>query len=136
MMLTGGANASASGYMQTIFRVQSAGSIDGKQKTCAYVFDFAPDRALNVISEVHELTRHGKMTDEERRNVLGEFLNFCPVISVEGTRMVPYSTSSLMRQIKKITVDKAVNSGFDDDSIYNEGVGIVMDGMMCCCLIS
>ena len=68
------------------------------------------------------------MTDEERRNVLGEFLNFCPVISVEGTRMVPYSTSSLMRQIKKITVDKAVNSGFDDDSIYNEGVGIVMDG--------
>lgn len=27
MMLTGGANASASGYMQTIFRVQSAGSI-------------------------------------------------------------------------------------------------------------
>lgn len=128
MMLTGGANASASGYMQTIFRVQSAGSIDGKQKTCAYVFDFAPDRALNVISEVHELTRHGKMTDEERRNVLGEFLNFCPVISVEGTRMVPYSTSSLMRQIKKITVDKAVNSGFDDDSIYNEGVGIVMDG--------
>ena len=42
--------------------------------------------------------------------------------------MVPYSTSSLMRQIKKITVDKAVNSGFDDDSIYNEGVGIVMDG--------
>lgn len=128
MMLTGGANASASGYMQTIFRVQSVGSIDGKQKTCAYVFDFAPDRALNVISEVHELTRHGKMTDEERRNILGEFLNFCPVISVEGTRMIPYSTSSLMRQIKKITVDKAVNSGFDDDSIYNEGVGIVMDG--------
>lgn len=128
MILTGGANASASGYMQTIFRVQSAGSVNGKQKTCAYVFDFAPDRALNVISEVHELTKHGKMTDEDRRNVLGEFLNFCPVISVDGTGMVPYSTSSLMRQIKKITVDKAVNSGFDDDSIYNEGVGIVMDG--------
>lgn len=114
--------------MQTIFRVQSAGSIDGKQKECAYAFDFAPDRALNVISEVHDLTRHGKMSDEQQREALGEFLNFCPVIAVEGTQMLPYKTESLMRQIKKISVDKAVNTGFDDDSIYNEGVGIVMDG--------
>ncbi|MFR5967192.1 MAG: Eco57I restriction-modification methylase domain-containing protein [Oscillospiraceae bacterium] len=128
MLLTGGANASAAGYMQTIFRVQSAGSIDGKQKECAYAFDFAPDRALNVISEVHDLTRHGKMSDEQQREALGEFLNFCPVIAVEGTQMLPYKTESLMRQIKKISVDKAVNTGFDDDSIYNEGVGIVMDG--------
>lgn len=128
MLLTGGANASAAGYMQTIFRVQSAGSIDGKQKECAYAFDFAPDRALNVISEVHDLTRHGKMSDKQQREALGEFLNFCPVIAVEGTQMLPYKTESLMRQIKKISVDKAVNTGFDDDSIYNEGVGIVMDG--------
>lgn len=128
MLLTGGANASAAGYMQTIFRVQSAGSIDGKQKERAYAFDFAPDRALNVISEVHDLTRHGKMSDEQQREALGEFLNFCPVIAVEGTQMLPYKTESLMRQIKKISVDKAVNTGFDDDSIYNEGVGIVMDG--------
>ena len=128
MLLTGGANASAAGYMQTIFRVQSAGSIDGKQKECAYAFDFAPDRALNVISEVHDLTRHGKMSDEQQREALGEFLNFCPVIAVEGTQMLPYKTESLMRQIKKISVDKAVNTGLDDDSIYNEGVGIVMDG--------
>ena len=128
MLLTGGANASAAGYMQTIFRVQSAGSIDGKQKECAYAFDFAPDRALNVISEVHDLTRHGKMSDEQQREALGEFLNFCPVIAVEGTQMLPYKTESLMRQIKKISVDKAVNTGLDDDSSYNEGVGIVMDG--------
>lgn len=128
MLLTGGENASAAWYMQTIFRVQSAGSIDGKQKECAYAFDFAPDRALNVISEVHDLTRHGKMSDKQQREALGEFLNFCPVIAVDGTQMLPYKTESLMRQIKKISVDKAVNTGFDDDSIYNEGVGIVMDG--------
>lgn len=128
MLLTGGANASAAGYMQTIFRVQSAGSIDGKQKECAYAFDFAPDRALNVISEVHDLTRHGKMSEEQQRTALGEFLNFCPVISVEGTEMIPYKTDTLMRQIKKLSVDKAIQTGFDDDSIYNEGVGIIMDG--------
>ena len=68
------------------------------------------------------------MSDEQQREALGEFLNFCPVIAVEGTQMLPYKTESLMRQIKKISVDKAVNTGFDDDSIYNEGVGIVMDG--------
>ena len=39
------ASTAASGYMQTIFRVQSAGVLDGKQKECCYVFDFAPDRA-------------------------------------------------------------------------------------------
>lgn len=128
MLLTGGANASAAGYMQTIFRVQSAGSIEGKQKECAYAFDFAPDRALNVISEVHDLTRHGKMSEEQQRTALGEFLNFCPVISVEGTEMIPYKTDTLMRQIKKLSVDKAIQTGFDDDSIYNEGVGIIMDG--------
>lgn len=127
MLLTGGANASAAGYMQTIFRVQSAGSIDGKQKECAYAFDFAPDRALNVISEVHNLTRHGKMSEGQQRAALGEFLNFCPVISVEGTEMIPYKTDTLMRQIKKLSVDKAIQTGFDDDSIYNEGVGIIMD---------
>ncbi|MCD7805355.1 MAG: Eco57I restriction-modification methylase domain-containing protein [Oscillospiraceae bacterium] len=41
--------------------------------------------------------------------------------------MQAYDVSKMMRQIKKITVDKAVKSGFDDESIYNEGVGIVMD---------
>ena len=68
------------------------------------------------------------MSDKQQREALGEFLNFCPVIAVDGTQMLPYKTESLMRQIKKISVDKAVNTGFDDDSIYNEGVGIVMDG--------
>lgn len=57
MMLTGSASTAASGYMQTIFRVQSAGVLDGKQKERCYVFDFAPDRALNVISEVNRITK-------------------------------------------------------------------------------
>ena len=53
MMLTGSASTAAPGYMQTIFRVQSAGVLDGKQKERCYVFDFAPDRAQNVLSEVN-----------------------------------------------------------------------------------
>lgn len=127
MMLSGSASTSASGYMQTIFRVQSVGSVDGKQKEVAYVFDFAPDRALKVLSEVHTLSRKGKSGDSDAKDALGEFLNFCPVIAVAGTHMLAYDVPRMMRQIKKITVDKAIKSGFDDESIYNEGVGIVMD---------
>lgn len=39
MMLTGSASTAASGCMQTIFRVQSAGVLDGKQKERCHVFD-------------------------------------------------------------------------------------------------
>ena len=127
MMLTGSASTAASGYMQTIFRVQSAGVLDGKQKECCYVFDFAPDRALNVISEVNRITKRGRTNEEQNRAALGEFLNFCPVIAVDGTQMTAYSVSKMMRQIKRLTVDKAIKSGFDDESVYKQDTGIVMD---------
>lgn len=127
MMLSGSASTAASGYMQTIFRVQSVGSIDGKQKEVAYVFDFAPDRTLKVLSEVHSISKKGKSGDGGSKVALGEFLNFCPVISVCDTQMLEYDVPKMMRQIKKITVDRAIKSGFDDESIYNEGVGIIMN---------
>ena len=127
MMLTGSASTAASGYMQTIFRVQSAGVLDGKQKERCYVFDFAPDRALNVISEVNRITKRGRTNEEQNRAALGEFLNFCPVIAVDGTQMTAYSVSRMMRQIKRLTVDKAIKSGFDDESVYKQDTGIVMD---------
>lgn len=127
MMLTGSASTAASGYMQTIFRVQSAGVLDGKQKERCYVFDFAPDRALNVISEVNRITKRGKTNEEEYRKALGEFLNFCPVIAVDGTQMTEYSVPKMMRQIKRLTVDKAIKSGFDDESVYKQDTGMVMD---------
>lgn len=127
MMLSGSASTAASGYMQTIFRVQSVGSVNGKQKELAYVFDFAPDRALRVLSEVHTLSRKGKTGDGGSKAALGEFLNFCPVIAIGGTQMLEYDVPKMMRQIKRITVDKAIKNGFDDESIYNEGVGIIMD---------
>ena len=127
MMLTGSASTAASGYMQTIFRVQSAGVLDGKQKERCYVFDFAPDRALNVISEVNRITKRGRTNEEQNRAALGEFLNFCPVIAVDGTQMTAYSVSRMMRQIKRLTVDRAIKSGFDDESVYKQDTGIVMD---------
>ena len=127
MLLSGSSSTGAAGYMQTVFRVQSAGSVDGKQKKICYAFDFAPDRALTVLSEVHKLKKSAVGTDDNGRIALGEFVNFCPVLAEGDTGMVPYDVPRMMRQIKRITVDAAVKSGFDDESIYKADAGIVMD---------
>lgn len=124
MMLSGSSSTSASGYMQAIFRVQSPGYINGKQKKNCYVFDFAPDRTLKVIAEVHRVTNKGLKDDEKAKKSLGEFINFCPIISVEGTSMRSYNVDEMMRQIKRISVDAAINSGFDDDTIYLSDAGM------------
>ena len=127
MLLSGSSSTGAAGYMQTIFRVQSAGSIDGMQKKLCYAFDFAPDRTLKVLSEVHSLKKSSVGTDDEGRIRLGEFLNFCPVLAEGDTGMEFYDVPKMMRQLKRLTVDAAVKSGFDDDSIYKADAGIVMD---------
>ena len=127
MLLSGSSSTGAAGYMQTIFRVQSAGSIDGMQKKICYAFDFAPDRTLKVLSEVHKLKKAAIGTDDDGRVQLGEFLNFCPVLAEGDTGMEFFDVPKMMRQLKRLTVDAAVKSGFDDDSIYKADAGIVMD---------
>lgn len=127
MMLSGSSSTAAAGYMQAIFRVQSPGTIDGKRKENCYVFDFAPDRTLKVIAEVNKISVGRGKTDDQAKVVVGEFLNYLPVISIEGTRMVTYDVSLMMKQLKRIVIDHAVNSGFDDDNIYDSEAGIIMD---------
>ncbi len=119
MMLSGSYGASAANYLQTIFRVQSPGNIDGRMKENCYVFDFAPDRTLKMIADAVNLSRKAGSRDEDNKRILGEFLNFCPVISVDGTKMVTYDTSKLLQQLKRAYAERAVKNGFDDNSIYN-----------------
>lgn len=127
MLLSGSSGTAATGYMQTIFRAQSAGSIDGKQKTTCYAFDFAPDRTLKVLAEVHKIQRRSVGTDDDGRVKMGEFLNFCPVLAEGDSGMDFLDVPTMMKQLKRVTVDAAVKSGFDDDSIYRADAGIVMD---------
>ena len=102
LMLSGSYSTAAAQYMQTIFRVQSAGSIDGRQKTDCYVFDFAPDRTLKVLTETVHLSRKPGKSQEKRREAMREFLNYCPVIAIAGSKMTYYSVNSMMEQIKLI----------------------------------
>ena len=120
LMLSGSYSTAAAQYMQTIFRVQSAGAIDGKQKTDCYVFDFAPDRTLKVLTETVHLSRKPGKSQQKRREAMTEFLNYCPVIAIAGSRTKTYSVESMMEQIKQIYAERAVNSGFEDESLYND----------------
>lgn len=121
LMISGSFNTSASSYMQTIFRVQTPWTHEGKMKEQCYVFDFAPDRALKVIAETAKVSaKAGKTTDNDRV-ILGEFLNFCPVISFEGSKMQEKITADkLFTELKKVYVERVVRSGFEDTSLYSD----------------
>lgn len=118
--IAGSFSTSASNYLQTIFRVQSPCNRDGKIKTTAYVFDFAPDRTLKMVSESVAISTKAGKTDSSDRAILGKFLNYCPVIAIDGTGMKEYDTNRLLQQLKRAYAERAVKNGFDDINLYND----------------
>lgn len=113
---------SAMQYLQAAFRAQTPFS-DSKlgMKTNAYIFDFAPDRALTVMAESTSLnTKTGKLISVDQKQEMSKLLNFMPIIGNVGNGMKSYSVDNLLTQIKKVYAEKAVRSGFDDDSLYSD----------------
>ena len=121
-MLSGSYNTTASTYMQTIFRVQTPAVIGGKQKEECFVFDFAPDRTLKVIAESAKISSRGKTNGGGDRAILGDFLNFCPIIAFKGSEMKAYDTDKMLGALKKAYVEKVVRNGFEDGKLYNENL--------------
>lgn len=119
-MLSGSFNTAASTYMQTIFRVQTPAIIGGKQKEECFVFDFAPDRTLKVIAETAKISSKAGKTTNNDREILGEFLNFCPIIGFEGSQMKVYNTEKMLGQLKKAYIERVVKNGFEDSYLYND----------------
>ena len=120
LMLSGSFHTAASSYMQTIFRVQTPATINGRMKEQAYVFDFAPDRTLQVLASVPRMSaKAGKTTDGQRRE-MGEFLNFCPVIAISGSKMETLNVNRMLEQLKKAYVERVVRNGFEDGALYND----------------
>ncbi len=120
LMLSGSFNTSASSYMQTIFRVQTPATINGRMKEECYVFDFAPDRTLKVIAETAKISSKAGKTSKKDRDIMGEFLNFCPIISVEGSVMKPYDVPKMLEQLKKVYIERVVRNGFEDGYLYSD----------------
>lgn len=119
-MLSGSYHTAASSYMQTIFRVQTPATINGRMKEQCYVFDFAPDRTLKVIAETAKISAKAGKTSQSDRKAMGEFINFCPIISVEGSQMNRFDVPRMLEQLKRVYVERVVRNGFEDNSLYND----------------
>ncbi|WP_259708221.1 Eco57I restriction-modification methylase domain-containing protein [Weissella confusa] len=120
---------SAMQYLQAAFRAQTPFS-DEKlgMKTNSYIFDFAPDRALTVMAESSNLgSRPGKRISGEQKDDMRRLLNFMPIIGATGNGMKPFSVDSLLTKIKRVYAEKAVRSGFEDDSLYSDELLLNLD---------
>ncbi len=117
-MLAGSYSTSASSYLQTIFRVQSPCNQNGQIKTHCYVFDFAPDRTIKMISE--GVSRQGNKSKDTDKVRLGKFLNFCPVVSLTGSIMKAYDVNQMLRQLHRANIERVAMNGFDDANLYND----------------
>lgn len=85
-------------YFQAAFRVQSPWEVDGERgkeimKEQVYVFDFALDRALAMVSDYStKLATKG----ENPEKVLGEFIQFLPVLAYDGAVMTQVSAAQIL----------------------------------------
>ena len=113
---------SAMQYLQAAFRAQTPYSHEKMgMKTNCYIFDFAPDRALTVMAESSQLnTGVGKRTTSEQKEKMKDLLNFLPVIGMTGHGMAEFKVDTLLAKIKRVYAEKAVRTGFDDESLYSD----------------
>ena len=115
---------SAMNYLQAAFRAQTPFSHEklGMKKNC-YVFDFAPDRALTVMAESAQINSGvGKKNTQEQKQAMARLLNFMPILGSSENGMKTFDVDRMLTQLKKVYAEKAVRSGFDDDSLYNDNL--------------
>ena len=120
---------SAMQYLQAAFRAQTPYSSPefGKKENC-YIFDFAPDRALTVMAESTSLaTGVGKIQTKEQKVRMAKLMNFLPIIGESNQQMKPFKVDRLLSKIKRAYAEKAVRTGFDDDSIYSDQLLLIKD---------
>lgn len=120
---------SAMQYLQAAFRAQTPYSSPefGKKENC-YIFDFAPDRALTVMAESTSLaTGVGKIQNKEQKARMAKLMNFLPIIGESNQQMKPFKVDRLLSKIKRAYAEKAVRTGFDDDSIYSDQLLLIRD---------
>ncbi len=119
--------SSSMNYLQAAFRAQTPFSHEklGMKKRC-YIFDFAPDRALTVMAESAQINSGvGKKNTQQQKQAMSNLLNFLPILGKADNGMQPFDVDRMLTQIKKVYAEKAVRSGFEDDSLYNDNLLIL-----------
>ena len=91
-------------YFQTAFRVQTPWNVRNTDRTDqlgnqiikerCYIFDFAPNRALKLITEYSSRLdlRDGSTVEEK----IQDFINFLPVLAYDGFTMTPLEPRELL----------------------------------------
>ncbi len=90
-------------YFQTAFRVQTPREItnpDDKSpnkktviKNCCYIFDFAPNRALQQIADYSNKLSPDEQNPEKK---VKEFIQFLPVLSYDGSSMKEIDATGIL----------------------------------------
>lgn len=120
-------------YMQAAFRAQNPYSWIEKgkhyRKERAYVFDFAPERTLIIYdkfaNDLSMATANGHGTTDERKENIGELLNFFPVIAEDSSgRMVEIDATQVMTIPKQIKAQEVVKRGFMSNLLFDNIAGI------------
>lgn len=85
-------------YFQAAFRVQSPWTVKGDNgeeeiiKQECYVFDFALDRSLRMVSDYSCRLSTGNVSPEQK---VGEFIDFLPVLAYDGSAMKQVSAAEI-----------------------------------------
>ena len=124
-------------YMQAAFRAQNPYSwngqvrdADGNLKTMrfrkqnAYVFDFSPERTLDIVDEfANNLIREtsdGGGTEDDRKHNIRRLLNFLPVIGEdEDGVMVELSPDQVLTLPKRFKSREVVRRGFMSNLLFS-----------------
>lgn len=58
---------------------------------------------------------------------MAKLMNFLPIIGESNQQMKPFKVDRLLSKIKRAYAEKAVRTGFDDDSIYSDQLLLIKD---------
>lgn len=119
-------------YMQAIFRSQnpydfsvtrSDGNTDFYRKKSAYVFDFSPNRVLQVYDKfangLQAEAATGEVTGDERQRCIAELLNYFPVLAEDRYgEMIELNAEEVLTYPKAIVAREVVNRGFVTNLLF------------------
>jgi hypothetical protein len=113
-------------YFQAAFRVQSPWSIANSDlkspnknlilKEVCYVIDFAPNRALRLISSYCSKQSSSKSDPEKN---IEEFINFLPILAYDGSRMSKLDAAGIMEIVISGTTGSMLAKRWESDRLIN-----------------
>lgn len=114
--------ASPESYFQAAFRVQSPWVVPGEhdekiimKKQC-FIFDFAPDRALNQLATYCDRLDQSEISQERK---VQDFINFLPVLAYDGFAMEQVDAAGLLDMAMGRTTATLLAKGWNNALLIN-----------------